>query len=328
VLESRGIIIKGNTISLPDPFMHFASGHTTETNYKELPGLENLHIWLETDPDFLQELSEEYHCMVQNNLCEAEFATLTKEKLLKAEPRRLKIPEDRKWRTERMIELVAKPSEPKRWEAPPILHSSKIAAAYNFDIRPDCAYWLSLRAFNKEWRRRVREYILVMYKRVTCPYFTIEFKRDESEDTVAENQVATAGALALYNRYLLRAKCLRHAKSAWQEQDKTDVRHYGATFGGSEFALWCFEPVLSDNGDWRGCTMSRIFGDSCDEEEGVRSFVQWVNEIHAWGLQMYGPACQRDLKRCLHETGVRVSDIGRLHQDEPDTASVGEEVSP
>jgi hypothetical protein len=66
VLESRGIIIKGNTLSLPDPFVHFASGRTTETNYKELPGLENLHIWLQTDPDFLKEISEEYSCMVQN----------------------------------------------------------------------------------------------------------------------------------------------------------------------------------------------------------------------------------------------------------------------
>jgi hypothetical protein len=326
VLESRGIIIKGNTLSLPDPFVHFASGRTTETNYKELPGLENLHIWLQTDPDFLKEISEEYSCMVQNSLCEAEFATFGKERLLKAEPRRFTIPEDRRWRTERMIDLVAKPSSREKWEAPPLLHSHKSDQSYNFDIRPDCAYWLSLRAFNKDWRDRVEEYILVMYDRVTCPYFTVEFKRDDSGDTTAENQVATAGALALYNRYLLRSTCLRQTKSVWRDQDKMDIRHYNATLRGSKFALWCLEPVLLENGDWRGCTMSRVFRSQCHTERGTRSFVQWVNEIHAWGLEKYGPACQRDLKRCLHETGVRVSDIGGSERNKPDSVGVRTEV--
>jgi hypothetical protein len=125
--------------------------------------------------------------MVEHNLCKAEFATLTKEKLLKAEPRRLEVAEDRKWRTEGMIELVAKPTERRRWEAPPILDSSKSGLSYYFDIRPDCAYWLFLRAFNMEWQRRVREYVLVMNKQVTCPYFTIEFKRDEPADTGGES---------------------------------------------------------------------------------------------------------------------------------------------
>ena len=108
-----------------------------------------------------------------------------------------------------MIELVAKPSSREKWEAPPILHSPDTSHAYNFDIRPDCAYWLSLRAFNKDWRDRVEEYTLIIYDRVTCPYFTVEFKRDDSGDVVAENQIATAGALALYNRYLLRSACFR-----------------------------------------------------------------------------------------------------------------------
>ena len=310
VLESRGIIIKGNTFSLPDPFVHFASQRSVDSNYKELPGLENLNVWLENSPGFLQEISEEYHCMVRNNLCEAEFATFGMEKLFKGEPRHITIPEDRKWRTERMIELVAKPSSREKWEAPPVLHSHGTSHAYNFDIRPDCAYWLSLRAFNKDWRDRVEEYTLVVYDRVTCPYFTVEFKRDDSGDIVAENQVATAGALALYNRYLLRSACYRQADVSWFKQDMRDIRHYGATFGGSKFALWCLEPLLSETGDWCGCHMSRIFRSQCHAEHGVRAFVNWANEIHAWGLQTYGPSCLRDVKRCLRKTGVRVSDIG------------------
>jgi hypothetical protein len=143
VLKSRGIIIKGNTLSLPDPYIHFATGRTAETSYRELPGFENLQVWLETDTEFLQGVSEEYPCMVHNSLCEAEFATFANEQLLKSEPRRFTIPEDRRWRTERMIELVAKPSSREGWEAPPILHPHDNIQSYNFDIRPDCAYWLS-----------------------------------------------------------------------------------------------------------------------------------------------------------------------------------------
>jgi hypothetical protein len=310
VLEPRGIVIDGTAFSLPDPFVHFGTQHTPETKYKDLPGLENLHIWLENDSSLLQEISEEYHCMVQNNLCEAEFATYGKEKLFKGEPRRLEISEDRQWRTERMIELVAKPSSREKWEPPPVLQAHARHRAYQFDIRPDCSYWLSLRAFNKEWRDRVEEYVLVMYDRVTCPYFTVEFKRDDSGDLAAENQVAAAGALALYNRYLLRTASLRHSNLLWDEQKADDIRHYGATFGGSKFALWCLRPVLSETGDWLGCNMSRIFRSHCHTEPGARSFALWVNEIHAWGLRIHGPACMRDLKRSLHSTGVRVSDIG------------------
>ena len=54
-----------------------------DSNYKELPELKNLNVWLETSPGFLQEISEEYYCMVSNNLCEAEFATFGKEKLFR-----------------------------------------------------------------------------------------------------------------------------------------------------------------------------------------------------------------------------------------------------
>lgn len=116
-------------------------------------------------------------------------------------------------------------------------------------------------------------------------------------------------------------------KSVWRDQDKTDVRHYGATFGGSEFALWCLEPVLSENGDWHGCTMARVFRSQCQTERGARSLVEWVNEIHAWAFEIYGPGCQRDLKRCLHETGVRVSDIGGLDENKPASVGLREEVS-
>src|SRR5271170_2711454 len=108
-----------------------------------------------------------------------------------------------------MIELVAKPSVEDQWTEPPILLPNVSARLYGFDIRPDCTYWLSLQAFNRQWRDRIQDHAFVVYRRATCPYFTIEFKQDAS---TAENQVAIAGAMALYNRYSLRSEYLQLAK--------------------------------------------------------------------------------------------------------------------
>jgi hypothetical protein len=152
ILEPRGITINSDSLSLPEPYTHFASGRTAETKYKELEGFKDLSIWLETDSEFLRKTAAEYDCMTSDSMCEAEFASLAKERLLKGEPRTRQLPEDRKYRPERMIELVAKPSVDHKWTKPPVLFSGSSAQFYSFDIRPDCAYWLSLQAFNKNWR--------------------------------------------------------------------------------------------------------------------------------------------------------------------------------
>jgi hypothetical protein len=311
VLEPRGITIKADTKIRPDPWAHFANDRTAETKYKELKGLENLNIWLETDSDFLRETADEYNCMVRNRMCEAEFASFGKERLLKGEPRHHKFPKDRKYRLQRMIELVTKPGTAVNWQEPPIQSPHAGPRLYGFDIRPDCAYWLSLQAFNKDWRDRVEDHILVMYDRVTCPYFTIKFKRDDCGEDTAENQVAVAGAIALYNRFLLRFTHLQEAKKKKDVSEIACLRHYGATFAGSSYVLWCIVPDLREDGSWEGCTMSRIFRGKCHTEQGLRSFIHWLNEIHAWGLTKYGKACQRDVKGCIRASGVRTSNVGR-----------------
>jgi hypothetical protein len=314
ILEPRGITIDADTLAFidPDPYNHFASGRTAETKYNELEGFEGLNIWLEADSEFLRETAAEYNCMTVDNMCEAEFASFGRERLLKGERRNIQIPEDRKYRPERMLELVAKPNANYKWAEPPILFPDSPTRPYSFYIVPDCAYWLSLQAFNKNWRSQIREYTLVMYRRVTCPYFTIEFKRDDSTDTTAENQVAVAGAMALYNRYLLRSKHLQVATDQTRVSDISCLKHYGATFEASDLSLWSIKPIFAQDGTWNGCTMSRIFRGYCDREEGLQSCVQWLNEIHAWGLTKYGPACQRDLKGCLGARGIRMSDIGMV----------------
>jgi hypothetical protein len=88
---------------------------------------------------------------------------------------------------ERMIQLVAKPE--KGWEQPPVLDRT---VPYNFDIRPDCSYWVSLQAFNPLYRKIVREYVSVRKDGILCPYLTIEFKKDDSTLRKARNQVRSS----------------------------------------------------------------------------------------------------------------------------------------
>jgi hypothetical protein len=125
--------------------------------------------------------------------------------------------------------------------------------------------------------------------------------------------------MALYNRYLLRSKHLQLAKKKEQVSDITCLKHYGATMAGCDYSLWCVEPKSAPDGTWNGCTMSRIFQGYCDTEEGLQSYVQWLNEIHAWGLAKYGLACQRDLKGCMKALGLRMSDIGMDDNEPQDT---------
>jgi hypothetical protein len=139
----------------------------------------------------------------------------------------------------------------------------------------------------------------------------IEFTRDNSTGTAAEIQVAAAGVMALYNRYLLRSEHLHPAEKKELVSDIACLKVYGATFSGCHYTLWCIEPKLAQDETWKGCTMSRIYRGYCDMKEELELLVQWMNEIHAWGVTTHGPACERDLKGCMRVEGV--PDIRHWH---------------
>ena len=199
-------------------------------------------------------------------------------------------------------------------EQPPILDRTVPYKPYNFDIRPDCSYWISLQAFNPLYRKRVGEYVSVQKKRILCPYLTIEFKRDNSTLIKARNQVAVASALALYNRWKLAEarRVVTGKQRSGSERHKEVLKHYGLTFTGRNYEFWCMEPTLSSQESWIGCRMYRLVKDELDSNEGVRLFVDWINEIHRWGLKIHGPSCEVDIKHCIDSTlgGVRTSLVG------------------
>ena len=155
-------------------------------------------------------------------------------------------------------------------------------------------------------------------QRITCPYFTIEFKKDDSDSLSAENQVASAAALALYNRFRLRRQRFRISQKPWGKRHAQVLKHYGATFMGCTFNIWCIEPKLTEESEWEGCCMTRMYFGNCMSRPNVLNLIDWINEIHCWGLTVHGPSCERDIKSCMGDrsSGFRISNIGPASEDD------------
>jgi hypothetical protein len=186
------------------------------------------------------------------------------------------------------------------------LENSVGEVEWTWDIRRDCAFWLSLKGFNPKYRFQIQNCTFVR-DWITCPYLTIEFKRAGESEDVAVKQVAAAGSMALYNRYHLHAEALTSQPDLSVDQET--IRHYTLTFIGHKFVFWVLRPTLDDAGRWNGCTMKRLTGADCTDGYGVRELADWINEIHRWGLSKHGPSCERAIKAVLQVGGVRTSDI-------------------
>lgn len=110
-----------------------------------------------------------------------------------------------------MLQLGCPPKENSYWRIPPFLGNTADEVDWSWDLHPDCTYWLPLKGFNPRYRFQIQNCTSVR-KWITCPYFTIEFKRDGLSEDVAVAQVAAAGSLALFNRYRLHLE-VRKAES-------------------------------------------------------------------------------------------------------------------
>lgn len=322
VLDPRSIKIFDTDESADTAYGHFGIEVPKTRNVAAVDPTKRLpesSIWISTSDIFVKRVAKRYMDMKSRNLCEAEFATYAKEKLLKrddfADDEETDI---REWRAERWVELVVKPGSKGTWVAPPIIQDLEPAtlsssSEYSFDVRPDCSYWLSLKAISQEYRSHVHRLIYTIHQKFISPYLTIEFKRDLDAEVVVKNQVAAAASLALYNRFRLRERRLSVMEKPWTKEDLImDIKHYGLTMQGPQYEIWCITPTLSEGNNWAGCEMKVIGYGHCNESYDVREFIDWINEIHYWGLTVHGPGCQDDAKYILRQTskGIRPSDIG------------------
>lgn len=131
-------------------------------------------------------------------------------------------------------------------------------------------------------------------------------KRDDSTNAAAIGQVAVASSLALYNRCQLKETRLRVWKQKWSNKDLEEIRHYGLTFMGYSYKFWCTTPKVDNTYRWTGCSVRRVYQGSCSHNEGVKNLMDWLNEIHRWGLTVHGPECQKDAKYCLEKESGRI----------------------
>ena len=329
VLNPRAIFINPTNSIVPSAFSHFGTSEPLgggTVGYSTTPGLEGGgNIWVMLDRLSVREITAECREMLCLDLCEEEFATFAKTHFLRGEMRSRGVPEDGRWRADRMLRLVCLPDETDHWHIPPLVAPNDFAVLttrakdqpdlWMRDIRPDCAYWLSLRGFNTQYRAQMRNCTFVR-SWVTCPYLTVEFKRDGEPKDVATRTVCAAGAMALYNRWSLRAEAREasrrsHPHAVVDDKHGDDngvhLRHYTLTFLRHEFAFWILQPTRDNAGRWAGCVMTRLFGADCTDEFAVRELAHWINEIHRWGLSRYGPSCERDIQSVLNWGGLRVS---------------------
>lgn len=328
-IESAGLPMKAHAhFELDEPTMTDTSSKTRSQHYTGDRGVASSSVWVEIDEPLLTSITENYKRMKKRVMCEAEFASHAKETLLKRDHFLLNAKEDRLWRTERMVELVAIPERASLWEPPPLVQEPTSAvdvqsSDYDFDLRPDCWYWLTNQAFNSEYWSIVESLTFVLYQEILCPYFTIGFKKDDLSEQRAVNQAAAAGAVALYNRYRLRHQRLQMQGNPWTQKLTKIIRHYCLTLRGCHYTVWCMKPLLSSNYEWSGCEMTPIGRGHCDQIPDVRNLIHWINEIHCWGLTQHGPRREKDVKYALEtqkqKTGFRPSNVQRDSEDELDS---------
>ena len=321
VLNPRGITISFEGV-LMTAQAHFETEevvgsrkeHSTTLNH----GTSSM-VWLEPEDDSVAKVVREYDYMERNAMCEAEFATYAKETIFRRNARSMNIEYERGFKPERMLELVAKPEDSvtPNWLPPPLMgfDPSTTDTSWNdyaFDLRPDCAYWLSMDAFNPNYASQIRNHVHVINRRITSPYLTIEFKKDEENVWAAENQVAAASSVAIYSRYRLRARALRLSEKVWSVRKSKALRHYCMTLKGVTYCVWLMEAKLTSRWEWAGCEMRVLYRGELVSPASVQDLICWVNEIHLWGLTVHGPKIQDDVKVCINpqESRIRTSAIG------------------
>ncbi|KAJ8127816.1 hypothetical protein O1611_g5818 [Lasiodiplodia mahajangana] len=314
VLTPYGITIRENTLT-QSFYDHFSLYKLLEDSklvedrterFKLYKAKLPLDVWLEPNEENATRIQQEYRLMKEYQCNEVEFSAYALHTLFLDEPRYPSIFQrsDSRLAPVRMLQLVQKPSsDTSKWKAPPRIDLSE--KQYDWDIRPDCAYYVSLQAFPGLLRFDIRTYVSVVQGRAFCSYLSIGFKKDQEAPRTVISRVAIDSTIALYNRWCLKRSMLEtiNKQNNWPEEDKHQLRHYCIVFIGSAWELWYTTPKTYDDG-WSGCTMSKMKNGDCCDLESVKLLLSILNDIHYWGLTVHGVSCQTDIETIIEgQTG-------------------------
>ena len=294
-------------------------------------------VWLNLQRTEAEDIAIEYQALNRLKENEAAYSYHGKSSFFKMDKRILPESDLRVNTTYFKLEWGPTPDD-RNLHFPPQLYGPDLSQApFAFNTKPDCTYWLTLCRMNPTYRNRVPRltYTLPHIQAVT-PYLTIEFKRDDQDYEIAENQLAAAVALILYNRVRLRCKRLQACstpQSDWKAEHFADIKHYCIGFSGSQARIYVAHPSLEfvDGADgeivaarageeaitenfvnliWRGSCLDDFTTLDAQTVDGVLNLQQWINEIHCWGLGKHSEQVVLDIKGILvqHEGGLdRVS---------------------
>ncbi|KAI0197085.1 hypothetical protein EV127DRAFT_1189 [Xylaria flabelliformis] len=256
-------------------------------------------IWLNTFNEVLQSIQEQYELMETDQCLEAEFQAFALEEIFSRVPLQKKATLDITTRPVRILQRVPE-KPPKGLEPPPNAflappRQDLLGKQYDWDIHPDCAYYISLSAFNEGNRETVSVYYPTVYGRAFCSYLSIEFKKDNQDIHTAKNQIAIASSLSLYNRWCLKRDVLELSNKHcnWPKEDKDQLRHYCITLAGSKWRVWCTTPKTYE--DWSGCNVSQLACGRCSSPTNLALLFTILNDIHYWGLTVHAESCVADV---------------------------------
>ncbi|KAI1739760.1 hypothetical protein F4680DRAFT_466261 [Xylaria scruposa] len=290
ILKAHGIEI----IREMHPSKRHLLARVTKESDKTWESLSKLSMWQRRQSSKL--IADEHNFMSAHSCNESLYKLYALSSIFLAEPQNLSLLDEPRWVPALLVEFVSQPPKP-TLKIPLLLHEAN--KRYEWDIRPDAAYWVSLQAFQDYDCENVRLDVFTAEERAICPYLTIEFKKNSQPKKVAENQIAVASALALYNRYLLKcealAKTSRSGEISWSKEDEDALRHYCITFSASEWELWCTVP--NSFSSWTGCNVYLLKTGRCVREAGVERLFEVLDGIHYWGMKTHGPSCKADILR-------------------------------
>lgn len=285
-------------------------------------------VWLSLDEENAGAVLREYGLMKRLNQSEAKFSFYAKLAFLRQDLMHDPLSEERQQSTFCTMESATKPNPRAHLYPPPKLNSLIPAKPFEWDNKPDLVFWLPLVLFKKDYRGLVCDCTYVLPEaQVAAPYLTVEFKKDNTTEVMAINQVAAAATLALYNRVLLRAErlCANGHNGSWTAKKFDDIEHYGISFTGEIAEIYLATPRIStastpsasvDAGAyirsaWNGCDVKRLTRISLNVLENVQALRAWINEIQNWGLGKYLEAFEKDVKLLLSKTQstVRISEM-------------------
>ncbi|KIX06675.1 uncharacterized protein Z518_04651 [Rhinocladiella mackenziei CBS 650.93] len=284
-------------------------------------------IFLPMDTKFVTSVLTAYGRMGKAGVSEAEFQGYACQKLFIGPYAVLEDDVERQLGAVRCVEVPLKPRESRNrlmWGEPPMISKQPPLKPFSFDTYADCQFWLSDKIINPEYRLDVKHIVHMKELGTFCPYFSIEFKATTCDRQVADNQVLVDGLASLFNRYQLKVDAFPHPAP---EQFKL-VRHYGLTMEKDSWTVWLFQPKIVKKTTWAGCRVRILGTGSCETNREVLALLEWINEIHRWGLCEYALGCEEDIKQILSKdsSNLRISAIGVSKETETVETGMAEEV--